>query len=384
MNQVRLLLVVLLSMFLTGCFLAPGLNMNTSPYGVNDADRGDFREDVSIQPINAALVTDQLKSYQRSISKQLPKVLHEDIGSYEYRIAARDILRITVWDHPELTSPAGVSINSASSGNAVRKDGTIFYPYVGVLQVAGKTVEEVRQALSTGLSSYIENPQLDVTVSAYRSQLVYVTGQVKTSGFLAITDQPLTVIDAIAQSGGYTAEADIQHATLTRDGESYAIDLFSLYERGFSQLNVLLKAGDVLNVPNNQLNKVFVLGEVSKPSTLFVNNGQLTLAEAISDTNGFGVDSNPGQVYVIRGKRSQERDLNSPDRYQQVARLEIYHLDATSPDALFVADQFRLQPRDVVYVSPTELSRFSRVFSQVASIINTSAQTVILQRSLAK
>ncbi|MDQ7004561.1 MAG: polysaccharide biosynthesis/export family protein [Ghiorsea sp.] len=357
--------------------------MNTSPYSVNDADRGDFREGVTIQPINAALVADQMKSYQKSILKQLPEVLDADIDNYEYRIAARDILKVTVWDHPELTSPAGVSLNAAGSGNLVRKDGTIFYPYVGVLPVAGKTVEEVRQALSDGLSSYIENPQLDITVSSYRSQLVYVTGQVTTSGFLPITDQPLTVVDAIAQSGGYTATADIQHATLTRDGVSYNIDLFSLYERGYSQLNVLLKAGDVLNIPNNELNKVFVLGEVSKPATLFVNNGQLTLAEAISDTNGFGASSNPGQVYVIRGKRSQVNEAHLADRYQQLASLEIYHLDATSPDALFVADQFRLQARDVVYVSPTALGRFSRVFAQVGSIINTTAQTVILQRTLA-
>jgi len=170
------------------------------------------------------------------------------------------------------------------------------------------------------------------------------------------------------------------------------LDLFSLYERGNAALNVLLKSGDVLNIPDNQLNKVFVLGEVTNPSTLFVRNGKLTLAEAISDTQGFGSAANPGQVYVIRGSRdSQLPTLNDEqhamalvDRFEQPAVLKIYHLDATSPGALLLADQFRLQARDVVYVSPTELSRFARVFNDVGRIINTTAQTLILQRTLSR
>jgi polysaccharide export outer membrane protein len=164
--------------------------------------------------------------------------------------------------------------------------------------------------------------------------------------------------------------------------------MFSLYERGRSELNVLLRDGDVLNIPDNQLNKVFVLGEVGQPSTLFVRNGKLTLAEAISDTQGFGGSANPGQVYVIRGKReyeaSKSRELALVDRFDEDAKLEIYHLDSTSPDALLLADQFQLKPRDVIYVSPTELSRFSRVFADVGRIVNTTAQTVILQRTLRK
>jgi len=385
--------------FLGGCMLAPGMNMKAGRFDVQQADNNDFREGVVIQPINGALVQHQLAALRQSeVMIRVPQVLRENIADYQYRVAVQDVLQITVWDHPELTTPAGQYRASADSGNLVRKDGTIFYPYIGVVHVIGKTMEEIRLELSAKLARYIEQPQLDVRVASFRGQRAYVTGQVNKPGVFPITDQALTVVEAIAQAGGTTPEADLQHALLTRDGMSYVLDLFSLYERGASDLNILLKHGDVLNVPDNHLNKVFVMGEVVTPATLLLRNGRLTLAEAVSDSGSFGSSANPGELYVIRSAYTAEHsdkgtDANQDhphngtalvDRFDANASLEIYHLDASSPDALLLADQFHLQARDVVYVSPTELSRFSKVFSDVGRIINTTAQTVILQRTLRK
>jgi len=253
---------------------------------------------------------------------------------------------------------------------------------VGVLHVAGKTMEEVRADLTRALSGYISKPQVGVRVSSFRGQFAYVTGQVKTSGALPVTDLPLTVMNAISQAGGVLVDADLQHATLTRQGKSYPLDLLSLYERGETKLDVLLQHGDVLNIPDNQLNKLFVLGEVAKPSTLVIKNGKMTLAEAISDSQGFGASAHAGQVYVIRGQgESTPVEKATIDRFDQNRKMEVYHLDASSADALILADQFHLQARDVVYVSKTPLKRFTSVFSDIGGLINTSAQTLILKRA---
>lgn len=389
-KEYRVLSLLLPMLLLNGCMLAPGMDMKPGRFDTEDVDRNDFRQGVVIQPINGALVSNMLADVRKAHHVSLPAELQANPNAYQYLIAPQDVLQITVWDHPELTTPAGQFRTSADSGNLVRKDGTIFYPYVGIVQVAGKTMEQVRKELAERLSKYIEQPQVDVRVAAFRSQTIYISGQVNKPGSLPVTDAPLLITDAIAASGGVTSNADMQHATLTRDGVTYKLDVFSLYERGNSNLNVLLKDGDILNIPDNQLNKVFVLGEVNKPSTLFVHNGKLTLAEVIADTQGFGAAANPGQIYVIRGKRGFSKNemgskgLALVDRFDEDAKLEIYHLDSKSPDALLLADQFNLKARDVVYVSPTELSRFSRVFADVGRIVNTTAQTVILQRSLRK
>ncbi|MDQ7001526.1 MAG: hypothetical protein Q9N02_02415, partial [Ghiorsea sp.] len=106
-----------------------------------------------------------------------------------------------------------------------------------------------------------------------------------------------------------------------------------------------------------------------------------------SDTAGFGASANTSQVYVLRGTRTalggdpHAASVALADRLNLPVKLEIYHLDSSSPEALLLADQFSLQARDVVYVSPTKLSRFSRVFLDISRIINTTAQTLILQRS---
>jgi len=385
---VSLIWLLLGGFVLSGCVLAPGMNMDRSHYSVMDSDSVDYREGVEIQRIDAALIAKELSALRDRTTQEKVLELTADKSAYEYKISPLDVLQVTVWDHPELTTPSGQFRTAADSGNLVRKDGTVFYPYVGVVEVAGKTMDQVRIELTKKLSLFIENPQVDVRIAAYRGQTAYVTGQVNKPGALVLTDQHLTVFDAIAQVGGFMVDADMEHTVLIRDGHTYNLDLFSLYSRGQSGLNLLLQDGDVLNIPDNQLNKVFVLGKVAKPSSLTVKNGKLTLAEAISDTGGFGTWANPEQVYVVRSNREygdkEQVASAAVDRFNKLAKLEIFHLDSSSPEALLLADQFHLQARDVVYVSETELSRFSNVFSDLAQIINTSAQTVILQRSITR
>ena len=116
--------------------------------------------------------------------------------------------------------------------------------------------------------------------------------------------------------------------------------------------NWLLQDGDVLNIPERRFNKVFVLGEVGRPQSLLLPYGSYSLAEALTDAGGLNpVTSNAGQVYVIR-----DGDNGKP---------QVWHMNATRPDALVLADAFMLQPRDVVYVDPAGITRWSRVINQI-------------------
>lgn len=122
-----------------------------------------------------------------------------------YRIGPADVLAIVVWNHPELTARVSRTDLSEQRGFVVDADGTIFFPYAGVIAVAGKTASEVRQLLTEVLGPYIENPQLDLSVAQYRSQPIYILGEVlnptpRTPRF--IDKGEVTLAEVIAGAGG--------------------------------------------------------------------------------------------------------------------------------------------------------------------------------------
>jgi polysaccharide biosynthesis/export protein len=290
----------------------------------------------------------------RALSQPLQDPLAAEAAVYDYRIAPFDILGVTVWDHPELTIPAGEFRTPESTGNPVRADGTVFYPHVGVVKVAGKTVAEVRELLTERLTRVVQRPQLDVRVVAFRGKKVQVTGEVLAPATIPITDVPLRVQDALAQAKGLTPEADLSRVTLTRGGRVVELDLLALYERGDSTQNWLLADGDVVNVPDRSRNKVFVLGEVKKPQSRLMLKGRMTLAEAVGEVEGIDQAAADNMLYVIRGEFDRPR---------------VYRLDVSSPDALLLAVAFPLRPADVVFVSSSELTRWNRVMNQLLPTI---------------
>ena len=135
---------------------------------------------LNIKPITAQLIVDLEKDfnnrigghenvanlyYDYRIGSKAKQGVPDKEPSSQYRVGPRDILTITVWDHPELTIPAGEFRSADAAGTLVGEDGNIFYPYAGVMKAAGKTVEEIREQLTQKLSVYIEQVQLDVRVA---------------------------------------------------------------------------------------------------------------------------------------------------------------------------------------------------------------------------
>lgn len=271
--------------------------------------------------------------------------------NYEYLIAPSDVLLVIVWNHPELNNPAGQLTNELA-GRTVGPDGSIFYPYIGRVQVAGRTTQDVRNEIARRLTEYLNDPQVDVSVMKYRGRKAYVVGQVERPGAVPITDDPLFVTNLITQSGGFTENADLAGVVLNRDGVLRSLNLFDLYYQGDMSQNVLLKDGDIITIPERTQDKIFVLGEVMRPQAKLLPWEDYTLADALGDAHGLDpVTSKASQVYVIR---AIDED-----------RPQIWHLDASSPAALVLADSFRLQARDVVYVDAAGVTRWSRVINQI-------------------
>ncbi len=334
---------------------------------------------VRIKPITAELIIDMFKTARpprgdgtsgaaMASKANLPPTTAASRTVPDYRLGPGDIISIVVWDHPELTIPAGSFRTAEQAGTVVAEDGTIFYPYAGVLKVQDKTTSEVRTMLSTKLAKYVEKVQLDVRMVAFRSKQVYVVGEVAKPGVQPVTDVPMTVLEAVNRAGGFTPEADHSRVLLTRRGQTVLVDIQAMYDQGATEQNALLEHGDILNVADRSFNKVFVLGEVNKPGSLTMNKKRLTLAEALGDVGYINqTTSDPRWIYVMRG------DTETP---------ELFHLDSRLPDAMLLADRFPLRPRDIVYVDAAAVVRWQRVIANILPTATMLNQTSLTQYPL--
>jgi polysaccharide export outer membrane protein len=205
---------------LQGCVIAPGMTMDEPA----ELPEGKM---VRVQTLTMDLLN-QLEATHKTEVRQVAEEFA--VRREEYLIGPGDVIQVIVWDHPELTIPAGSFRDAETSGQQVGEDGYMFYPYVGMVKAGGMNIAALRDYLTDRLSRYIQNPQLDVRVIGFRSKRVYVVGEVQTPGVLPLNDLPMTIADAISLSGGLTPNAWKSGVNVSRNGKVYEIDLRALYE----------------------------------------------------------------------------------------------------------------------------------------------------------
>ncbi len=268
-------------------------------------------------------------------------------------------------------APSGQTATRASDpvpGFVIDEDGNLQFPYVGNLHVEGLTPAEAQRELTTRLAAAFIKPQVTVRIASFRAKQVFVDGQVHTPGPQPINDIPMTLYDAINRAGGFSDTADQSRLVLVRDGHSYPINLTEMLDTGANPAKIVLRNGDLLRVLARDESGVYVMGEVNKPMTAIpFRNGQLTLSEAISQAGSLNSNTaDASEIYVIRNSRG-------PDP-------KVYHLAAKSPVSMLLANQFVLNPRDIVYVDGNGLVRFSRVLSLLLPAVNAALTGAIVTK----
>ena len=368
----RAIAAIALVSSLGACALSPGMTFDAK-HRVDPLDPNSVAE---IREITPSLVLADNRARQALLDNDGVSKLVDK--TEPYRIGPGDILSIVVWDHPELVLPTqtyaiGTGVTELAFGDTasgipgytVSSTGYIQFPYTGLLKVAGLTELQARNLIVNSSGKYIQDPQITVRVLGYRSKRVYVEGEVKTPGTVAINDIPMTLLEAINRAGGILPTGDRSSVYVIREGKPTRVNLPALIDRGQDLNQVMLKSGDIVRVTPRDDSKVFVTGEVTTPASIVMRDGRLTLNEALGVAGGPNqLTADSSQVFVVRST-------------EQATPL-VFHLNAASPQAYAVAEKFELQPKDVVFVDTASLVRWNRFISNLFP----SAQTVQTVKSI--
>lgn len=319
-----------------------------------------------VVPITPQLVQAQQQARPREVAAEVRQLFK---AARPYTIGPSDVISIVVYDHPELLPNAGAVISqqadptgiSAAPGFIVGADGQVSFPFIGRVRVQGLTEIEASELIRDRIARFIKDPQVSVRINSFRSRRAYVDGEVRTPGTQIFTDVPMTLPEAINRAGGITAVGDRSSVLLTRGNQTTVVNLMQLQELGINPNQILLEPGDLVMVRSRDESKVFVAGEIARPSALQMRNGRLSLNEALGEAGGPNLNTaNTSQIYVIRNT-------------SQAGAPAIFHLNAAAPAALALAENFPLQARDVVYIDPVPLVNWNRIVSLIlpsASVLN--------------
>jgi len=359
-QTLTLILTLMLLFALAGC---------TSPISFRSSSAGPDEPAPPTEMITEQLITTERQQYREQANQNLDKLLVPNPPPY--KIGGGDVLAIVVWDHPELAGGGGMAASpsadppgnatNAPQGFVVDHQGRIQFPLIGLVSVNGLTEEQARALLTTRLAKYLAKPNVTLRVQAYRSKRVYIDGEVKSPGLLAINDIPMTLVEALNRAGGLLPSADQSRIALERGNERYRVNLRELVQKGVNPGLVMLKPGDVVRVHSRDESKVFVSGEVITPKALTMHDGRLTLNEALGETGGISpLSGDARQVYIVR---------------KTLDRTRVFQLDARDAGSLAMAESFELQPKDIVYVAATPLANWNRHLSLLIPGALTSAVT---------
>jgi protein involved in polysaccharide export with SLBB domain len=258
-----------------------------------------------------------------------------------------DILNLMLFDRPE----------TAQTDVPVRPDGRISFLLAQDIMAAGLTIDELRTNLDEALAKYYENHRTVIVPAAIRSKKYFVLGAVAGRGVYTL-DRPVTIVEALARAGGLetglyerrTVElADLAHSFLVRNGRRLPVDFERLFLQGDLSQNVPLEPDDYLYVASARGNEVYVLGEVAAPGVAaYVPTS--TVLTAIAVRGGFTTRAFKTRVLVVRGS------LNHPQSF----------IVDTSATLSGKALDFKLQPKDIVYVNASPWVKVEEVLDLAA------------------
>jgi polysaccharide export outer membrane protein len=231
----------------------------------------------------------------------------------DYVVGPQDVLSITVWDQ-----------NDLSGKFTVEADGTFTFPLIGRIQAGSLTLRQIEAELKKQLADgYFKDPQLTVSIDTYRSQKVFIVGEVRAPGTYNLTGD-MSLIEALSRAGSTTPNASIEVLIVRAPAGKAAtgpaipteadvqnairVDLKEL-QSGAVHKNVALRDGDTIFVPKAET--VYVSGQVKNPGAYALQTRDTTVLQAVSLAGGVTDRGSTGRIRILRVVKGRKVEIKA-------------------------------------------------------------------------
>ena len=343
----KILFIFTLFFLLQSCATLPGINQNIeerrkivsteSEYSINDVG-------IEIVEINSLKENDFSTLNNKKVEELDFKVKKfNDIYDYryEYILGPADIISIDLTDTDDL-----------DDSYEIDPDGFIDLPFVGKAKIDGLVLDDAQNLLKQILGEFYINPDLQISIDEYNSSKVYIVGAVRNQITINLDQKPIKLIEAAIQANFNPNAADKVLGTkgfIRRDNKLYKINLNNAFTSTDEKENFFLKKDDVIFIDRNS-ESIHVFGEVTKPGEYYPNKNY-SLTELISTSGLNQLTADAKKVYVIR------EDIDN------FLKVKVYQLNIQNPVNLIAGRKFLLQPKDIVFIPPTDIVKWNRVIS---------------------
>jgi polysaccharide export outer membrane protein len=281
-----------------------------------------------------------------------------------------DTLRATIWtteDNGLLTASGQRNITLPDL--RVSSSGKVFLPYVGEFRVSGMSPENARGRIEAAYLDSIPSAQVQIEMIEGRAQAVSLVSGVSAPGSFPLPDSDFTILELIALGGGISDSLTNPQVRLHRNGQIYGISAERLFDA--PSTDTTLVGGDRIFVEADD--RTFLsLGAAGSEAVHSFPTDTVTALEALSIIGGVAEGRADAKgILILRSYpvRVVTADRSGPDHPRTV-----FTLDLTTADGLFSADQFLIQPGDLIYVTESPLTAVSSILGLIGTIFGLATQ----------
>lgn len=309
----------------------------------------------------------------------------------EPRIGTGDSIAISIWEaggnglFAQITTVNGIPTGARPATipeQIVSQDGDISIPFDGRVKVAGRTPFEVQQGIQRRLQGKAVNPQVIVTVSKSIANSVTISGEVVNGAMVPLSPHGERLLDVIAAAGGSHAPTYETFVKLSRHGDTVTIPLAQLVDDPSE--NIYAWPGDTITlVRAPQVFEAF--GATGRNAEIPFGSEKISLAQALGKSSGLLDErADAAGVFLFRYEPPSlvSALTKTPSPKDQAASVPVvYHLDLSDAKSYFLAQQFALQDKDVVYVANARSNQIEKLFQLLGTLTNPIVTGFVVKNS---